>query len=289
MNFEPFRVEKLDGSAELSAVKPGFFGPPSMSYYEFHKVGLDTKYTRFLREDTASANGKSSPCFVIEVLRNADPLAARQITPPSPQVLWIDKATFLVLRATFQTQSNEHTAIYWDVTFSSYKLNEPPPQWLADLKKGNEEQKAQRKAKMLGISAPSFKLADLDGHETALADLHDKVVLLDFWATWCIPCRPEANIVSSVEKIWSPRGLVVLRITNESPEDVRFFFDKTHEPMPTLVNGWDVWTQYLGNDGGVPSFVLIDKAGKIIAYHNGFFTEAELTAQFPKTGLSSPP
>ncbi|HXY26250.1 MAG TPA: TlpA disulfide reductase family protein [Candidatus Acidoferrum sp.] len=286
MHYGLFRAEKLDGSGELSAVKPGFFGPPSMSYYEFDKLGSDVRYAKFLREDSASANGKSSPCFVIEVLRNPDPLAARQATPPSPQVLWIDKTAFLVLRETLQTESNEHTAIDWDVTFPSYKLNEPPPKWLADLKKGNEEQKAQRKAKMLGISAPSFKLADLDGHEIALADLHDKVVLLDFWATWCVECRPEAAIVSSVEKTWSAKGLVVLCITNESPEDVHFFFDKTHEPMPTLVNGWDVWTQYLVNVGGVPSFVLVDKAGKIVAYHNGFFSEAELTAQFPKAGLS---
>ncbi len=170
--------------------------------------------------------------------------------------------------------------IDWDVKFTSYTLNGPVPEWLVNRKKSIDEQLAKLTAKMVGIEAPSFKLRDLEGHAVSLMDLRSKVVLIDFWATWCGPCRTELPILASLEKTWGAKGLVVVRITDEPPEDVQFFVLQTHEPVATLVNGGEVSKQY--SVGGIPTLVLIDKTGKIVAYDPRPVSEIELTARLAK-------
>jgi len=284
-----FRVRKLDGSGEYVVPEPGLFYFPDTSYYEFARIGHDIEYAKLLREETAEANGKSVPCFVVELLKIPDPFASAHAPPPRPQTLWVDKSTFLVLREVFQTVIPAHAGhptfmIEWDVTFPSYTLNAPSPPWLVDSKKAHAEQMAQLSAKMVGTRAPDFKLRDMEGHDVSLDDLRDKVVLIDFWATWCGPCRNELPVLASLERAWNSKGLVVIRITSEPPEDVQFFVQKTGQPVPTLVNGQDVWKQY--NVGGIPTLVLIDKTGKIAAYDASFLSAAEIITRLAKVGLN---
>lgn len=288
MMFEPFTIEKLDGSHQ-DVTLPRFFGPPEPSYFEFARIGRDVEYAKFVREDSAEANGKKSLCHVLEVLRSPAPILSPRAVAPTAQTLWIDKSTFLVLRQTFQTTMPAHEttpafAIDWEVTFTSYELNGSVPDWLAFRKKADDERNAKLRARMVGTEAPKFELKDLDGQSVSLEGMHGKLVLIDFWATWCGPCRTELPIIASVEKAWSGKGLVVLRITNEPPEDVRFFIQKSGQPVPTLVKGQMVWTQY--SVGGVPTIALVDRNGKIIDYNIGFLNEAQLTSRLTAAGVN---
>jgi thiol-disulfide isomerase/thioredoxin len=280
MTFDPFRIEKLDSHQDVTL--PGSISPPNPSYFEFSKLGRDVESTKFVREDFAEANGKRSSCYVLEVLRKPAPIPSRHTVLPTVQTLWIDKSTFLVLRQTFQTTMQAHDttpafAIDWDIRFTSYVLNGPVPEWLAGLKRAADEQNAKLRARMVGTEAPEFELKDLNDQSISLGDTRGKVVLIDFWATWCGPCREELPIVASVEKSWSRKGLVVLRITTESSDDVHFFIQKTGESVSTLVNGQAAWRQY--NVTGIPTIAVVDKSGKIIEYHVGFLSEAELTSR----------
>jgi thiol-disulfide isomerase/thioredoxin len=173
----------------------------------------------------------------------------------------------------------------WSTTFTAYKLNANPPDWLVKLKSTREDQVRELKAEKVGTSAPDFKLQDLDGQEVSLADLRDRVVLLDFWATWCLPCRKELPVITKIERDWSAKGLTVLRITNEEPDVVKVFLKGTRLKFVTLVNGADVSRQY--SVDGIPTIVLIDKTGKIVAYDVAELSEAELVDRLRQAGLKT--
>jgi len=64
-----------------------------------------------------------------------------------------------------------------------------------------------------GQRGPAFSLETLDGRRTALADYHDKLVILNFWATWCVPCTDEMPTLEALWKDYRARGLVVLGVS----------------------------------------------------------------------------
>jgi len=136
---------------------------------------------------------------------------------------------------------------------------------------------------MIGALAPDFKLLSLDGSEVSLTGLGDKVVLLDFWATWCASCRAELPVLAKLERDWAPRGLVVLRITEEPPEIVRGFLQRNGQGFLTLVNGESVSFQY--RVPGIPTLVLIDRTRKIAAYDVDVLTYNELQDRLRKVGI----
>jgi hypothetical protein len=89
--------------------------------------------------------------------------------------------------------------------------------------------------------------------------------------------------VASLEKTWAAKGLVVIRITDEPPEDVEAFFKRTQQSFPTLVNRENVSKQF--GVPGVPTLALIDKAGKIVAYDTAPLSESDLTSRLKRAGL----
>ena len=89
--------------------------------------------------------------------------------------------------------------------------------------------------------------------------------------------------MASLEKSWSPEGLVVVRITSEPPEDVQAFLKCTLQKVPTLVNGENVEKRF--SVQGIPTLVLIDKAGKIVSYDVALLSESDLTSRLKRAGL----
>jgi thiol-disulfide isomerase/thioredoxin len=113
-----------------------------------------------------------------------------------------------------------------------------------------------------GPPAPEFTLADLTGTPHTLSEYQGQVVLLDFWASWCGPCR---QAMPHVQKLWDTyqgRGLMVLGINVSDTADVAAFMRKEGFDYPVLLDGDLVANEY--NVSGLPSFVVIDRAGRII-------------------------
>ena len=278
--------EKPVGNAAKSK-PPDSFNMPSGQFFDFARLLQKVNSTKFLGEKVLKVAGRKRSCHVIEVVHERKRPASNEVVLV-PETIWIDMATYLVLRVAFQTiippeNSQPARQLNWITTFTSYRLNGDPPQWLVDIKAINEKKNAALSATKIGTEAPDFKLQDLEGREVSLADLHDKVVLLDFWATWCFPCREELPVVAKIERAWAAKGLMVLRITNEMPVVVRAFLKDTGQKYSTLVDGANVSRQY-GVDG-IPTLVLIDKAGKIVAYDVSTLKEAELVDRLKKAGL----
>jgi thiol-disulfide isomerase/thioredoxin len=100
---------------------------------------------------------------------------------------------------------------------------------------------------------------------------------------WPAVHRLDSAVLASLEQTWFPKGLVVIRIANERPEDIRDFLKKTRQSFPTLVNGDSVSKQF--GVVGIPTLVLIDRTGKIVPYDVDVLSEAELTTRLKAAGL----
>ena len=119
-------------------------------------------------------------------------------------------------------------------------------------------------------AAPDFALKDADGKTVHLSEYRGKVVLLDFWATWCDPCRLEIPWFMDLERKNKDRGFEVLGVSmdDEGWEVVKPFM-KSVGMNYRVVIGNDETTQMYGGVDSLPSTFLIDRQGKIAAIHIG--------------------
>lgn len=112
--------------------------------------------------------------------------------------------------------------------------------------------------------APDFKLQTLDGGVVQLSSFKGKVVLLDFWAEWCGPCKIAAPTVISLYNKYKDKGLRVFGVNLDDIKDiekVRSYVKEEGVPYPILLEGFPAASKY--GVTGIPKFVLIDKNGKI--------------------------
>lgn len=116
-----------------------------------------------------------------------------------------------------------------------------------------------------GHEAPDFELTVLSDTSTIrLADLRGQVVVLNFWASWCIPCRVEHPELTRAQELYAGRGVRFLGIVyNDSPENARRWLNELGENYPSLVDpGTRTGIDY--GVYGVPETFIIDQKGKVV-------------------------
>ena len=117
--------------------------------------------------------------------------------------------------------------------------------------------------------APDFTLPQLDGGQLRLSSYRGKVVLLDFWATWCTPCREETPHFVEMQQKYGDRGLQIIGVSmDDSPEPVRPFYQQFHINYPLVMGTADVGSAY-GGVLGLPVAFVIDRKGRIYSKHMG--------------------
>jgi thiol-disulfide isomerase/thioredoxin len=140
---------------------------------------------------------------------------------------------------------------------------------------------------LVGHDAPDFALAvsangkqlgeRASASQLRMGDLRGKVVVLDFWATWCGPCRAEAPVVERLSERWKDQGVVVVGVNQDAPNegDPRAYaqangltYPIVHDPSTEVARSYGV--------SGLPTLVIVSPAGRVSAIRTGYTDEAEL-------------
>lgn len=121
-----------------------------------------------------------------------------------------------------------------------------------------------------GTRAPEIGLRDLDGNPVRMADLRNKVVIVDFWASWCAPCREELPVLERLYNRYKDQGLVIVGVNIDNDEsNMRRFLQRTPLSFPVVFDGeHQVAERY--SPPRMPSSYIIDKRGMIRHVHAGF-------------------
>ena len=128
---------------------------------------------------------------------------------------------------------------------------------------------------MQGMERPDFSLTDVNGKMRHIDEWNGHVIALNFWATWCPPCRREIPEFVALQSRYADRGLQIIGIALQRPEEVQGFMQENHINYPVLAGETDViaLSRAYGNTfGALPYTVIIDRRGKIAFVKRGLLS-----------------
>lgn len=138
---------------------------------------------------------------------------------------------------------------------------------------------------LVGSAAPALDLPDLDGRAHALADWRGRLVLVNFWASWCPPCIEEMPLLDRTAQQLAGKGLVVVGIAADTPDATRAFLAQHPVGYPVLIDDpeapartRDASLAYGNTRNVLPYSVLVGRDGRILAQRFGNFSENGLAA-----------
>ena len=134
-----------------------------------------------------------------------------------------------------------------------------------------------------GIMAPDFELPTLDGRKVKLSDYRGKAVLLNFWATWCPPCKVEMPWFVDLQKQYGNDGLVVLGVAMDdtTPQKIAAFASEMGVNYPVLL-GTDQVSDDYGNVQYLPTTFYIGRDGRIVAKMDGLLGRKDVEDDCPQ-------
>jgi peroxiredoxin len=141
----------------------------------------------------------------------------------------------------------------------------------------------QGEPSLRGATPKDFSFS-LDGKPTKLSDLHGKVVLVNFWATWCPPCRKEMPDLETLYERFGAKGFVVLGISDEETTKVEPFVRERKISFPVLLDpGRKVNEMFVVE--GIPKSFVYDREGKLVAQSIDMRTQKQFLEMLGKAGL----
>jgi thiol-disulfide isomerase/thioredoxin len=134
---------------------------------------------------------------------------------------------------------------------------------------------ARRKANL------DFTVRDIAGKDVRLSQYKGKVVLLNFWATWCVPCKREIPALNALHRDYQERGFVVLGVSVDSEvRAIKPFARQMKMSYPVLIGaGREDLSEAFGPFFGFPTSVLVARDGKVCVRHVGAVSKAQLERQ----------
>jgi peroxiredoxin len=220
-------------------------------------------------EEDVKVEGQKAHCYVI-----------RTRTAGMEHELWIDQQRFVVLQHKEKGELNRmHGEIHLKVL--AMDVNSPLPDSLFQFQPGKGWSEAEMlllpgevRTMLTGSRAANFALKTLEGEPVALDETRGKVVVLDFWATWCPPCREELPSIEKLRQEFAGQ-VQFFGINDEESGTVKDFLRKHTYEMPVLMDGKrQVHRQY--GVSAIPTMLIIDRQGVIREHFIGSRSEAKL-------------
>jgi thiol-disulfide isomerase/thioredoxin len=245
---------------------------------------------RVLRGETVSIDGRRHECWVVETNIDGAVVSMPEVGVAETKIdgtltAWIDKMLVLTLQSdgTFLTKvaGKETATVRTRMTTQSLKINEPIPASVFDVTPPANTTRVSADSllssagvvvtqALVGKTAPPFELKGADGKAYKLANFRGRVVILDFWATWCGPCRASIPTVDDFYQKNNDRDVVVLGVNvGEEADVVNRFVAANAVHYPVLLNpGSDVASSYKVEV--YPTVVVIGRDGKVRSCELGF-------------------
>jgi thiol-disulfide isomerase/thioredoxin/outer membrane lipoprotein-sorting protein len=214
-----------------------------------------------------------------------------------PRVLWVDPATHMVLLDSVRVdQEHPQMGKVYSVTITRMVVARPDPAFATDAFRFRPDPGLRRVRRFMRTSAEhaSFEgqpakdfTLDVLGRDkpVRLSEYRGKVVILDFWATWCGPCRGWLPIVAKAQKDYASRGLQVFAVNLREPETkVRDYLAKQKLEVPVLMDR----TGSVGADyraDSIPLTVVIGRDGRVVRVLVGLHQEEDLRDVLAEAGL----
>lgn len=239
---------------------------------------------------TASVSGSDR-------IRDVDCTVLKIERPNKSRTLWIDPQSHFVLKDKMTSKSispSGESRLSVTITFSvartAASIDEHLFSFDPQATKAKLRTTVQKDAltKSIGTEAPNFSLFDLNGKEIELSQLRGKAVLLNFWSSWCVPCRAEMPTIELLHRQLKDKGLVVLGIDEEETQIQATFLSKSGfsfasiaEPKRQVSNRFGV--------GGIPTTILIDQKGYIRSCNRGSVSYEDLRKTLKDMGITLEP
>jgi thiol-disulfide isomerase/thioredoxin/outer membrane lipoprotein-sorting protein len=292
---QPYKVRaEVSGSGEASVLTSDghtvwtFF--PESNEYTTQPAG--GQHSSFHSYDLLNQIVGSPRISGSEHLGNVDCTVLMIKRPNQIRTLWIDPKTNFIRKDQVTSVSPETGAVQSSLTTSVLEARVVTD--LDDRLFSFDPQKTQAKSRLalqrealvksVGTLAPDFSLSNLEGKEVKLSQFKGKVVLLNFWSSWCIPCRSEMPTIELLHREYKDKGLIVLGIDDEESQKQAAFLQKFGFSFTSLVES-KRQASNLYSIGGIPTTVLIDQQGKIKAYDQGTASYESLRTTLQEMGI----
>ncbi len=136
----------------------------------------------------------------------------------------------------------------------------------------------------IGSVAYDFALQDVTGNQVQLTDFAGQPVIINFWATWCGPCRIEMPEMEAAYQAYQDAGLVILALNQqESAEDVALFFEELGLNFTAVLDAQSTVSNQYGTGNVLPTTFFINGDGQITAIHRGPMTLSQIDAYLADT------
>jgi thiol-disulfide isomerase/thioredoxin len=288
-------VQTPDSTWQWMGVRNAYTVEPSASLLEGNKTAGDlSRYIRLgERAGLARIIGRQAidghDCTVIAF--PADSATSDLGVAASIETLWVDNTDAVWRHVNDVTAEGAvgHVRIYTSMEFDKLDFDGSldksrfvfdPPAGATRMDEFPNQQIPTGEG-MAGKAAADFSLQDLDGQAVSLAGLKGKVVVLDFWATWCGPCIIEMPRVIKLGEEFKNQDVVVLVITAESHDIAKNFLTGRKLNVRCLLDGNGKVNEAYGVEA-LPTLVVIDRAGMISDYFVGVRTEDVLRTAIQK-------
>ncbi len=246
-----------------------------------------------LDEETLPLQSGEAQCYKVQAAYNPPP---GMRDGSIQRVYWIDQDSGLVVReqavaSMLQPNATTRVTVTQQIAFQIAAAGDPvdpelfvftPPPGAQEVESFRED--APGSAAAADAEAPDFTLENVQGAAMQLSKLRGKVVLLDFWATWCGPCRYDMPHVQALYEELGDRGFAVLGVNAEPRERAQAYLDENGFAFPSLVDvGMRVAALYRVR--AIPTFVVVDRQGRIASYMQGTRTREQLREAILAAGL----